>query len=131
MVEFQVQIQRPSDWGCTRRHARHGPVITRQKRCGCAPQHSRARSQVCAAQVETAVDTHVQDDGPGVSADDRDHLFELLFRSQAKAGKVHGAGIRLFVCRTLARAMGGDIRIEGPPGRGSDFVVRLPMYLED
>jgi signal transduction histidine kinase len=86
---------------------------------------------IVAAQVETAVDIHVQDDGPGVGADDRDHLFELLFRSPATAGKVQGAGIGLFVCRTLARAMGGDIRIEDPRDRGSDFVVRLPMYQDD
>lgn len=83
------------------------------------------------AQVETAVDIHIQDEGPGVSPGDRDHVFELLFRSQATAGKVQGAGIGLFVCRTLARAMGGDVRIEDSPGRGSDFVVRIPMYQDD
>lgn len=83
------------------------------------------------AQVESAVDIHIQDEGPGVSSDDRDHLFELLFRSRATAGKVQGAGIGLFVCRTLARAMGGDIRIEDPQDRGSDFVVRIPMYQDD
>jgi signal transduction histidine kinase len=82
-------------------------------------------------QVETAVDIHIQDDGPGVSPGDRDHLFELLFRSQATAGNVQGAGIGLFVSRTLARAMGGDIRIDDRPGRGSDFVVRIPMYQDD
>lgn len=81
-----------------------------------------------ALQVESWVDIHVRDFGPGIEASDRERLFELLFRSPATAGKVQGAGIGLFVCRTLARAMGGDIRIEDPRGPGSDFVVRLPMY---
>jgi len=83
--------------------------------------------QIVVTQVDDSVDVHVRDEGPGIQADDREHLFEMLFRSSATAGKAPGAGIGLFVCRTLARAMGGDVRLD-PSASGSDFVVRLPIY---
>jgi signal transduction histidine kinase len=43
---------------------------------------------------------------------------------------VAGAGIGLFVCRQLVRAMGGSISAERRPEGGARFAVTLPRYAE-
>lgn len=68
----------------------------------------------------------VHDDGPGLRAEDREHIFEPGWRGESdeKAG-YHGAGLGLPLARRLARAAGGDVYAE-PDGAGGRFAVRLP-----
>jgi signal transduction histidine kinase len=73
----------------------------------------------------------VDDDGPGVSADEADSIFEPGVRGSAaragepeEAGAPAGAGLGLALARRLARAAGGDVSMS--PGDGGHFVVRLP-----
>jgi signal transduction histidine kinase len=37
-------------------------------------------------------------------------------------------GLGLYVTKQIVEAMGGTVRAESAPGRGSTFVVRLPLY---
>lgn len=54
----------------------------------------------------------VTDDGPGFSAEAREHLFEPFFTT-----RTGGTGLGLASCLTIARAHGGDIVVDsGPPG---------------
>jgi signal transduction histidine kinase len=73
----------------------------------------------------------VLDEGPGISEDEADALFELFYRSPSVASTVGGAGIGLFVCRQLVLAMGGRIHAERRPQGGAAFVVSLPRYDDD
>ncbi len=50
----------------------------------------------------------VVDDGPGIPANERAHLFER-FRRGAAAGKTRGVGLGLALSRDLARALDGDL----------------------
>lgn len=68
----------------------------------------------------------VTDDGPGVPASERDRIF-LPFERLARDSDLPGSGLGLPLARQLARAMGGEVRLEQPDGRsGSSFVVTLP-----
>jgi signal transduction histidine kinase len=67
----------------------------------------------------------VADTGPGIPADDLPHAFERFYLYD-KIGKDRpvGSGLGLAIVRQLARAMGGDVRVESSPG-GTTFEVRL------
>ena len=56
----------------------------------------------------------VQDDGPGIPAAERAHLFER-FRRGAAAARTRGVGLGLALSRDLARAMGGDLVVVEDP----------------
>jgi two-component system, NtrC family, sensor kinase len=65
----------------------------------------------------------VEDSGPGIAPEVRDHLFEP-FVTTKPAGQ--GTGLGLAVCHTLAERAGGAIAAHNPPGGGARFEVRLP-----
>jgi signal transduction histidine kinase len=65
----------------------------------------------------------VKDNGPGLSAEVKRHLFEPG-RSTKADGQSLGLG--LAISRQLARLSGGDIWVASPPGDGTVFRVVLP-----
>jgi PAS domain S-box-containing protein len=72
----------------------------------------------------------VLDDGPGFPIEERDHLFELFYRSARTAATASGAGIGLFVCARLVAAMGGRIWAERRMAGGAEFGFALPELSE-
>jgi two-component system sensor histidine kinase BaeS len=73
----------------------------------------------------------VSDSGPGVPAREREAIFEP-FRSHPTPDGQHGSGLGLAIARQLARALGGDLRLEpGPPGAGARFTLELPARAPD
>ncbi len=73
----------------------------------------------------------IRDDGPGFPDDEREHLFELFFRSAQTARAAAGAGIGLFVCARLIKAMGGRIWAANRPDGGAEFGFALRVMSED
>jgi len=69
----------------------------------------------------------VADDGPGVPAADREHLFDRFYRVDSARGRdVGGSGLGLAICREIAVAHGGRVWVESEEGRGSAFSLALP-----
>ena len=68
----------------------------------------------------------VRDHGPGLTADQREHLGEPFYRSDSsRARETGGTGLGLYLTRQIARAHGGELRlVDGP---GACFEVRLPL----
>jgi two-component system OmpR family sensor kinase len=74
----------------------------------------------------------VVDHGIGISAEDLPRVFEHTFRSeQARQHRADGSGLGLAIGRVLARAHGGDIRLESQPGHGTTALLYLPLLTED
>jgi K+-sensing histidine kinase KdpD len=67
----------------------------------------------------------VRDDGPGILSHEAERLFDLFYRSPNTASATTGAGIGLFVCARLIRAMGGRIWAQNRDGRGAEFGFAL------
>ncbi|MCM2256863.1 MAG: ATP-binding protein [Vicinamibacteria bacterium] len=63
----------------------------------------------------------VADDGCGITAAQREHLFEPFF-----SGRTGGTGLGLFLSLNFVRRAHGDIVVTSTPGRGSVFEVQLP-----
>jgi signal transduction histidine kinase len=73
----------------------------------------------------------VLDDGPGIEPTEAERLFELFYRSPTTAKATAGAGIGLFVCARLVRAMGGRIWASARPNGGAEFGFALRVMHED
>jgi two-component system, OmpR family, sensor histidine kinase KdpD len=68
----------------------------------------------------------VDDQGPGIPAEDLPHLFERFFRGRAATGRSAGAGMGLAISRGLLAAQGGGVRGENRPGGGARFSIEVP-----
>jgi signal transduction histidine kinase len=68
----------------------------------------------------------VADDGPGVPEDELERVFEPFYRATNATGK-QGNGLGLAVCRSIARAHGGDVRLLRSD-RGFVAQLRIPLY---
>ncbi len=84
--------------------------------------------EVTAAAVDDAVEFTVRDTGIGIEEADLDYIFDAFRQVDGSTTRRHeGTGLGLAICRNLAVFMGGDIRAESTPGRGSVFTLTLPM----
>jgi signal transduction histidine kinase len=68
----------------------------------------------------------VSDNGPGVPADEREHIFERFYRGRS-GRRAGGSGIGLWVVKGLVEAHGGRVHVEDLPDGGSRFVVVLAL----
>ena len=64
----------------------------------------------------------VCDSGRGVAPDVREHVFEPFFTTK---GGGRGSGLGLAICREIARAHGGDVRLDSKPGLGTVVTVTI------
>jgi PAS domain S-box-containing protein len=82
-------------------------------------------------EVADEVVVRVIDDGPGIEPSEAERLFDLFYRSPTTASATAGAGIGLFVCARLVRAMGGRIWASARPSGGAEFGFALRVMHED
>ena len=66
----------------------------------------------------------VRDHGPGIAAEDREHVFDRFYRS-ADARSLPGSGLGLAIVREVAEAHGGGVSVEDAPGGGALLRLRL------
>lgn len=66
--------------------------------------------------------TEIEDTGPGIAPEIREHLFEPF----TTHGKVHGTGLGLSICHRIVTDHGGWIRAVHEPGRGAIFAFSIP-----
>ena len=91
-----------------------------------ACRYGRSGVDVSVAQVGSSADVEVADDGPGVTAEERERIFEPGTRGSAGRTADGGAGLGLALARRLARSVGGDITA-GADVPGGRFTLRLPL----
>jgi two-component system NtrC family sensor kinase len=65
----------------------------------------------------------VEDDGPGISPEVRERLFEP-FVTTKEVGE--GTGLGLAVCRGLVESAGGEVGVDASYAPGARFYVELP-----
>lgn len=70
-----------------------------------------------------AVEYRVQDNGSGMDPETRSRIFRGFFSTKGNKG----TGLGLMVTEKIVREHGGTILVESEPGRGTVFVIRLPV----
>ncbi|MCO6059909.1 response regulator [Pseudomonas sp. MOB-449] len=70
----------------------------------------------------------VRDTGIGIPEDQHDRIFQAFQQIDGSTSRrFGGTGLGLAITRQLVLALDGDIRLESVPGRGSRFIVQLPV----
>ncbi|HMN44387.1 MAG TPA: HAMP domain-containing sensor histidine kinase [Povalibacter sp.] len=69
----------------------------------------------------------IQDEGPGIPAEELERVFEPFYRVEASRNRdTGGTGLGLSIARDIAQAHGGSIVLRNHPGGGLEAIVRLP-----
>jgi signal transduction histidine kinase len=75
-----------------------------------------------------ALKLEVVDHGIGIARRDQSKIFEKFYRTgDPLVHNTKGSGLGLSLVRHITQAHGGDIAVESTPGRGSKFILSLPL----
>jgi signal transduction histidine kinase len=83
--------------------------------------------EVRAAPDNGAALVSVEDHGPGIPPDQQRLVFEKFGRVNSGGRSKPGAGLGLFIARSIAEAHGGTLDVRSDPGSGATFTIRLPI----
>ena len=78
-------------------------------------------------QADDLVRASFADDGPGVTEEHLQYIFDPFFTTK-EVGK--GTGLGLSICHGIMTKHGGRISVESKLGKGTTFIVDLPIWHE-
>ena len=71
----------------------------------------------------------MEDSGIGMTETFMEHIFEPFSRAESSVGEIQGTGLGMAITKNIVDAMGGTIRVESTPGKGSSFFVELSFEM--
>jgi PAS domain S-box-containing protein len=78
--------------------------------------------------VTNGIQVSVHDEGIGISPEDQPKIFDRFYRVTANnPGALPGMGLGLYISSEIVHRHGGTLTVESEPGKGSAFVVMLPV----
>ncbi|WP_426999078.1 sensor histidine kinase [Pseudarthrobacter sp. N5] len=90
-----------------------------------SPENTRVGIGVRAKEGLIAVS--VTDQGPGITPEDQERVFERFFRvDAARSRRTGGTGLGLSIVKHVISNHGGEVTLWSQPGQGSTFTLRLP-----
>ena len=69
----------------------------------------------------------VMDNGAGIPKNHMPFLFDKYYTSQHDKARRKGTGLGLYFCKLAVEAHGGEIWAESEPGKGANFIIRMPV----
>ena len=81
-------------------------------------------------QIKDQARVIVRDTGPGIPAQDLPHIFERFYRAEKSRtrGKSTGFGLGLSIANWIVEKHGGRIEVVSQEGKGTTFVIWLPLF---
>lgn len=101
-----------------------GSLLIRVAACGSEPSTSSQPAQI---------ELTIRDTGGGIPEDILPRIFQPFFSTKAgpdESGK-GGTGLGLAACKEIIDEHGGRVRVQSSVGRGTAFVIRLPVTSEN
>jgi two-component system OmpR family sensor kinase len=88
--------------------------------------------QIAVGRANGSAVVEVADEGPGMSAEVLDRVFERFYRPDASRSRSSGGvGLGLSIVAAVAQAHGGRVEAESTAGQGSTFRILLPLSQQD
>jgi signal transduction histidine kinase len=72
----------------------------------------------------------VTDTGVGIPDDEKDYIFDRFYQAHKSRNAKNGFGLGLSTAKTIVEAHKGTIAVESEPGKGSTFVISLPLTFQ-
>ncbi|MFN2527417.1 MAG: PAS domain S-box protein [Candidatus Baltobacteraceae bacterium] len=97
---------------------------------GNAVKYSPEGGDVCVElrKIDDRIEIRVSDRGIGIPGNEIDRIFTRFSRaSNARASGISGTGFGLYLTRQIAERHGGTVHVESVLGKGSTFVIELPV----
>ncbi len=83
---------------------------------------------VIAKLVSGYFEVQVQDNGYGIPSADLPHIFDRFYRVRTgQTTEIEGNGLGLAIVKSIAEAHGGDVSVQSEAGKGSSFILDLPL----
>jgi signal transduction histidine kinase len=94
--------------------------------CKYTPENGRIVVDIYAQ--DALLNIVVEDNGIGVSVDERQSILERFYRSQTvQLLNLPGSGLGLSIVKDIVDELGGALKIQSQPGCGSAFMIQLPL----
>lgn len=68
----------------------------------------------------------VKDQGKGIPLKDQKKIFQRYVRVDTQS-EIHGNGLGLYLSHTIVQIHGGEITVKSEAGKGSEFIVKIPI----
>jgi len=79
--------------------------------------------KLCVTTTSSHADFEVEDNGIGIDPKIRDKIFSLFFNPKG----IEASGVGLYIANKLARQHNGNIEIESEKGKGTKYLMRIPI----
>ena len=84
--------------------------------------------RILASRVEHQIEIAIIDTGVGIAADDLERIFDRFWREdRSRTQWAGGSGLGLSIARSIVKQHRGSIEVQSELGKGSKFIVRLPL----
>ena len=81
--------------------------------------------------ADNKLELSVADTGEGIEVEDLPHVFERFYRSgTSRSRKEGGTGLGLAIVKQMVETHGGNVAAESTQGKGSTFIISLPVPKE-
>lgn len=99
--------------------------LVRNAREAMADQAEPPRLKVTVGRVGAAAEVRVIDNGPGIAPENLQRIFQPFVSTKGK-----GMGLGLAICREIVEGHGGRLEVESTLGKGTTFIVTLPLHTD-
>ena len=91
----------------------------------------RGEIEIRMVKKDQTVEISVSDTGMGIKKEDMNKLFKDFSRIPIKDRTIEGTGLGLYLSKKIANLLGGNIKAESEFGKGSVFILTLPLKYKE